>query len=63
MSELPPSVKEYRIISRAILPTRFKGNFTFEDAHQLCCDWNFGRDAETMAFPEKIDGGCFLEDL
>lgn len=37
------------------LPMRMKGQFTFQDAHKLCCDWNSWHLPQDMAFPEKLD--------
>jgi len=44
----------YRLISRADLPIRMKGVFTFSAALSLACDWNFSHEVEDMAFPEEV---------
>lgn len=54
---------KYEIVSRAILPVRMKGLFTFAEAHQICCDWNIWHLGEDMAFPVKRETGTYLEHL
>ena len=53
----------FRISSRATLPARFKGTFSFEDAHRLCCSWNSLHSAEDVACPEEDAPGCDMENL
>jgi len=53
----------FRISSRATLPARFKGTFSFEEAHRLCCSWNSWHAAEDVACPEEDAPGCDLENL
>jgi hypothetical protein len=46
---------EYQIVSSAMLPIRMKGRFTYQEAYQICCDWNSWHLAQDMAYPEKVD--------
>ena len=57
------ALKLFRISSRATLPARFKGTFSFEEAHRLCCSWNSLHAAEDVACPEEDAPGCDLENL
>ena len=41
-----------RIVSRADLPERMRGLFSFSDAYKLCCEWNRTHEAAEMAWPE-----------
>jgi hypothetical protein len=50
----PTSEKQYRLVSRANLPLRMNGPFTFTEAYITCCDWNFSHVAEDMALIEEI---------
>ncbi len=44
----------WRIVSRAELPTRMAGTFTFKQAHELTCEWNARNPTERMAFAERV---------
>lgn len=44
--------RRYRICSRAPLPGRMAGEFSYETAYRLVCDWNALRRVEEMAWLE-----------
>lgn len=50
-------VRRYRIRSRAALPERMAGEFSYEAGYQLVCDWNFIRRVEHMAWLECVESG------
>lgn len=43
----------YHIASRADLPAEMHGIFTFDEAFQLCSDWNRQHCARDVAWPER----------
>jgi hypothetical protein len=45
----------YHIVSSAMLPVRFKGRFTYQEAYQMCCDWNSWHLPQDMAIVEKVN--------
>ena len=57
------ALRLFRISSRATLPARLKGTFSFEEAHRLCCSWNSWHAVDDVACPEEDAPGCDLENL
>jgi hypothetical protein len=45
----------YRIVSRAALPARMRGTFTFQEAYILCVEWNSQHNVRDMAQPEPVE--------
>ena len=52
------ALRLFRISSRATLPARLKGTFSFEEAHRLCCSWNSWHAVEDVACPEEDAPGA-----
>jgi len=45
----------YRIVSRAELPARMQGTFTFQEAYMLCVEWNSQHSVREMATVEPAE--------
>jgi hypothetical protein len=46
--------KRYRISSSMELPFRLQGEFTYEEAYNLTCEWNRFHSAREMAVLEEV---------